>query len=139
MIAVSLAACRGSSDSTPTQPLPPDGTVAAEFRTDKTQYTIGNSAKLTMVNRSTSRFTMGVCSDVLERGVTGGWVEIPRESTPCIALAILIAPGDSATLTYDLKQATEPGTYRIRRQFTVESSGAGSQTYLRTNTFAMVR
>lgn len=135
---VGLAACGSTPDTTPTGVLPPDGTVAAEFRTDRTQYTMGSTAKLTMVNRSTQRFTMGVCDDVLERAVDGGWVEIPPPNTACIALALLIAPGDSATLSFDLKQATNVGAYRIRRRFLVER-GVGETTYLRSNTFTMVR
>lgn len=120
--------------------LPPDGVIAVDFRTDQLQYRIGaTTAKTMMINRSTSTLTMGVCNDVLELQVTGGWHEIPRGQEACITLAIIIAPGDSATLALNLQPATEQGTYRVRRQFTATQGGSATTMYKRTGTFTMVR
>jgi len=122
------------------QDLPPDSDIAVDFRTDKTQYQIGStSAKTVMVNRSPNTITMGVCNDVLELQVPGGWHEIPHPAVACIALAIVIAPGDSATLSVSLEQADSPGTYRIRRFFSAVQGSTSSTMYRRTNTFRMLR
>ena len=90
----SLAAC-GSEQSAlePLRPqvLPPEGTIAVDFRTDQSQYKFGASAKTTLVNHSTSTLTMGVC-DVLKRAVEGGWAEVPGSANvACIALALIVA------------------------------------------------
>lgn len=139
LYASGLAACAKEHTDTPAGPLPPDSNVAAEFRTDKTQYTIGGSAKTVMVNRSTSTFTMGYCNDVLERQSGTDWVEIPPGNVACIALALIIAPGDSATLPLDLRLAASTGVYRVRRLFSVSTGNSSQQAYVRTNTFVMVR
>lgn len=133
------AACHSESVLAP-QDLPPDSDIAVDFRTDKTQYRSGESAKTVMVNHSPNTLTMGVCNDALELKVTGGWHEMrPSVAVACIALAIIIAPGDSATLSVNLQPADSPGTYRIRRFFSVVQSGTSSTMYRRTNTFTMVR
>ncbi len=138
LMAAGLAAC-GSDGTLDPQVLPPDSDIAVDFHTDKPQYTLGGSARLTMVNHSTSTLTMGVCNDVLERAVANGWVEIPPPAVACIALALVIAPGDSATLTFNLGIAPSPGTYRVRRHFSASQGGTGSTMYRRTNTFLIVR
>ena len=138
----SLAAC-GSEQSAlePLRPqvLPPEGTIAVDFRTDQSQYKFGASAKTTLVNHSTSTLTMGVC-DVLERAVEGGWAEVPGSANvACIALALIVAPGDSATIPLGLSLASEPGTYRARRRLYAETGSTPQSQYRRTNTFTMVR
>jgi len=132
------AACHSESVLKP-QDLPPDSDIAVDFRTDKTQYQIGGTAKTVMVNHSPNTITMGVCNDVLELQVPGGWHEIPRPAIACVALAIVIAPGDSATLSVSLEQADSPGTYRFRRFFSVVQGSSSTTMYRRTNTFTMVR
>jgi hypothetical protein len=121
------------------QNLPADSDIAVDFRTDKTQYRIGESARTVMVNHSPNTITMGVCNDVLELQVTGGWHEIAPGAVACIALALIVAPGDSVSLALDLKKANTPGTYRVRRFFSVAQGGTASTMYRRTNTFTMVR
>jgi len=132
------AACHSAHVLEP-QDLPPDSDIAVDFRTDKTQYQIGASARTVMVNHSPNPLTMGVCNDALELQVPGGWYEIPHPAIACIALAIVIAPGDSATLSVSLEHADSPGTYRIRRFFSVVQGNASSTKYRRTNTFTIVR
>jgi len=132
------AACRSESVLAP-QDLPPDSDIAVDFRTDKAQYQIGASAKTVMINHSPSTITMGVCNDVLELQVTGGWHEIAPRAVACIALAVIVAPGDSVSLALDLTQAETPGTYRVRRFFSVAQGGTSSTMYRRTNTFTMVQ
>jgi len=138
VFAASLAACASEHVVDP-GPLPPDGVIAVDLRTDRVQYVIGGSGKTTMVNRSPDTITMGVCGDVLERESVGTWVEIPPGVVACIALALIVAPGDSVTLALDLKTATSPGTYRVRRQFSVSHGLAGESMYRRSNTFTMSR
>lgn len=121
------------------EPLPPESAVAADFHTDKTQYAMGAAAKTTMVNRSADVFTMGVCNDVLERNTGEAWVEIPPGTVACIALAVIVNPGDSVTLALDLKPATMAGTYRVRRQFSVSRGTTAETVYRRSNTFAVTR
>jgi hypothetical protein len=132
------AACHSESVLDP-QDLPHDSNIAVDFRTDKAQYQIGASAKTVMVNHSPNTITMGVCNDVLELQVTGGWHEIPPAAVACIALAVIVAPGDSVSLALDLKRADTPGTYRVRRFFSVAQGNTSSTMYRRTNTFTMVR
>ena len=138
VVTASLAAC-GGEDTLAPQVLPPDSDIAVEFRTDQPQYTIGASAKTTMVNRTTSTLSMGVCNDVLERAVDAGWVEIPPGNVACIALALVVPPGDSVTLSLDLRLASSPGTYRVRRHFSATTGGRTETMYRRTGSFAMVR
>lgn len=138
-ITLGQAACHKEHPLEP-QVLPPDGAIAVDFRTDQQQYRIGASAKTTMVNRSPDTITMGVCSDALEREVTGGWAEIlPNVAIACIALALIVPPGDSVTLSYNLILASTPGTYRVRRQFSVQHGTSSEGMYRRTNTFTVVR
>lgn len=132
------AACHAESALQP-QDLPPDSDIAVDFRTDKPQYQLSASAKTVMVNHSANTITMGVCNDVLEVQVTGGWHEIPPAVVACIALAVIVAPGDSVSLALDLKKADTPGTYRVRRFFSVAQGGTSSTMYRRTNIFTMVR
>jgi hypothetical protein len=134
-----LAACAHDHVTAPPAPLPPDGVIAVDFRTDKTQYVIGGAATGTMVNHSPDTITLGWCNDVLERAETGGWVEIPPLIVACPALAILMAPGDSVTFGLDLRTATTPATYRVRRQFSVIHGTTAESMYRRSNAFAMTR
>jgi hypothetical protein len=137
-VMVGLAACSHERVVAP-GPLPPDGVIAVDLHTDKTQYVIGGAAKTTMVNHSPDTITMGLCNDVFERDDAAGWVEIPQPLVACPALAIIVAPGDSATLTLDLKMATTPATYRVRRQFSVVHGTTAESMYRRSNSFVMAR
>ncbi len=138
LMTLGQAACQKDQVLDP-QVLPPDSDIAVDFRTDKLQYQIGpTSAKTVMVNHSTSTITMGVCNDELELQVTGGWYEIPHPPVACIALAIIVAPGDSATLSVSLESAKSPGTYRFRRFFSVVQGTSTTTMVRRTNTFTML-
>ncbi len=138
LLTVSLTACASERVVQPV-PLPPDGAIAVDFRTDRVTYTMGGAAKTTMVNRSPDTITMGVCNDVLERESGVAWVEVPPGTVACIALALILAPGDSVALNVDLKLATSPGTYRVRRQFSVVHGSSAETMYRRSNTFAVNR
>ncbi len=138
VITASLAACRSDEVLVPS-PLPADSEIAVDFHTDKTQYATGASAKTTMVNHSQNTLTMGVCNDVLERAAGAIWVEIPPPAVACIALAVVIVPGDSATLSLDLSRATIAGTYRVFRHFSVAHGTTAETAYRRTNTFVVTR
>jgi hypothetical protein len=120
-------------------PLPPDGTAAVDLHTDKSQYRIGDSAKSTMVNHTPDVITMGVCSDVLERDSGAQWVEVPQPLIACPAIALIVNPGDSVTLSLNLGPASTPATYRVRRQFSVSHGSSSESTYRRSNTFTMSR
>lgn len=133
------AACRSESVLAP-QDLPPDSDIAVDFHTDKGQYQIGGTAKTIMVNHSANTITMGVCNDVLELQVPGGWHEMRSSiAIACIALAVVVAPGDSTTLSLDLSPATKVGTYRVRRFFSAVQGGTSTTIYRRTNTFSIVK
>lgn len=139
LLALGLPACHHATVLEP-QMLPTDSNIAVDLRTDQPQYRIGTTtAKTMMVNRSPSTITMGVCNDVLELQVTGGWHEMERANVACIALALIVAPGDSASLALDLASATVPGTYRVRRFFSVTQGNAATTMYRRSNTFTIVR
>ena len=134
------AACHNEPLLAP-ETLPPDSDIAVDFRTDQSQYRVGaTSAKTVMVNHSTNTLTMGVCNDALELRVTGGWHEMRRSvAIACIALAVVVPPGDSVSLSLDLSPATKVGTYRVRRFFSVVQGSSSTTMYRRTNTFTMVR
>ncbi|MDQ8154242.1 MAG: hypothetical protein P3B98_06220 [Gemmatimonadota bacterium] len=138
LLAAGLIAC-GSEQVIVAGPLPPDGVIEVDFRTDKSQYTPGAAAKTTMVNRSTRTLVMGFCDDVLERQAGDVWVEIPPGNVACIAMALIIAPGDSATLALDLKTASVAGTYRVRRRFNATLGTSAELMYRRSNTFSVAR
>jgi hypothetical protein len=138
LLAAGFVSCGGEKVII-TDPLPPDGVIAVDFRTDKGQYVLGAAAKTTMVNHSTRTLTMGVCDDVLERQSGDVWVEIPPADVACIALALIIPPGDSATLALDLKPASVAGTYRVRRRFNATAGTSAELLYRRTNTFSVTR
>lgn len=137
-MAACMAAC-GSDSALGPGSLPPSSEIAVDLHTDNVQYRIGGSARLTMVNRSSDTVTLGACNDVLERLSWVTWEEIPPREIACLAAAIVLTPGDSATLPLDLRQATAQGRYRVRRHFSVARDGVSATMYRRSNVFTMLR
>lgn len=133
-----LVACGADKAAAPmVKPLPTETTVAVDFRTNAAQYTMASSGATTFVNKSTKTFVLGACEDVFERFDGTTWVEVPPLNLACPAIAILLSPGDSVTRGMDFRPISAAGTYRQRRQFSVQSDTI--QSFKRTNSFVVVR
>jgi hypothetical protein len=120
-------------------PLPPDRPLLIELLTDRAGYQLANSANVTITNRTSEPVLFGGCDDALEHQVGARWVEVPRLTYPCPAVAIGLDPGSSITLPFDLRSAITPGTYQLRRPFWKLQGSYSDRSYRRSNEFYLAK
>jgi hypothetical protein len=132
-----LAAC--DVDGLGDAALPPDGSLVVDLQTDRVAYSLAGSANITMTNRSTDTLLIGVCDDVLERHTDTRWVEVPPLHLACPAIGLLLDPQVPMTLPFDLRSASRPGVYRLRRPFSNWRGPASDKSYRRSNTFTLTQ
>jgi hypothetical protein len=134
----SLAASACQEDAYPSGPLLPDGTPAIVLTTDRTSYTPGSSATVTLRNEGSETVLFGVCSDALERRYpTGQWLALAPLPYACPDIALVLEAGASRTLPFDLRAASIAGMYRLRRAFLPEQGGLDEQFDRRSNEFVI--
>jgi len=115
-------------------PVPPDGAANVELRTDKAAYDRSEPGSVTIANQTSDTLYFGGCHDILERQVSGGWIEMAPIPSPCPALLLTSLPGVPITTGFDRRPATFPGTYRLRRGFQTY----GTPFFRRSNTFLIL-
>ena len=140
LLASLLAAFSCAGDSYLAGPLPPDGPTNIEVATDRSSYAIGSAASVTLRNESPDTVLFGACADVLERRLYDGrWVALSPLPQNCPDIAFLLEAGVSRLLPFDLGAATQPGTYRLRREFLPYRGGVEGTFYRRSNEFQIGR
>ena len=136
LILLTVGAC--SDPAGVSAPLPPDGPLLVQLQTDHSAYQLAGNALITMTNTTSETILFGGCEDALERQVGGTWVGIPPLMYPCPSVALSMAPGESLTHPLDLRAATVPGTYRLRRPFWPLNGAHVDRSYRRSNTFQLL-
>ena len=136
LLATVLAAPACAGDSYLAGPLPRDSQINIEVTTDRSSYAIGSSATVTLRNASPDTVLFGACADVLEKRLYDGrWVALSPYPQNCPDIAFLLGAGESRLLEFDLRSATQSGTYRLRREFLPYRGGLEGTFYRRSNEF----
>jgi len=100
-------------DSTPradTGNVPPGGEL--ELSTDKSSYRSGEQIMITLVNPTSNSYAYNPCTRLIEREVSGSWVE-HKEARICTMIAHILAPRSRRTERTELATGLEPGRYRV--------------------------
>ena len=137
LIVLATGAC--SDHDLVSAPLPPDGPLLIELQTDQAGYQVAGSATIRMTNQTSETVLFGGCDDALEHQVGTRWVEISSLHFPCPLVAIGLDPGTSITLPFDLRSATTPGKYRLRRPFWTVQGSYSDRSYRRSNEFYLAK
>lgn len=107
---VSSPAVQDTAPRADTGTVPPGGEL--QLRTDRTTYRGGEQMTLTLVNPTSNSYAYNPCTRLLEREVSGAWIEL-QEMRVCTMIAHILAPRSSRTETTELTKGLEPGRYRV--------------------------
>jgi hypothetical protein len=102
-LAVTLAACSSSTLSS----------LRLDITPDKSQYTAGNPAMVTIRNVGDEPVRYSFCAAEIQRQTPAGWVTESAELGSCTRIGLVLAPGVSATDRVDLPAILPAGTYRV--------------------------
>jgi hypothetical protein len=115
------------------------GTLHVQLTTDKTAYTAGNDAIVTLRNLGDLPVTYNLCDYHLQHSTSVGWITQIHGGLPCMAVITVLQPGDSASAPVPLPETLPSGTYRVYYPIIEESpqapSSANAQTRKSTNAF----
>jgi hypothetical protein len=91
-----------------------------EIRSDRQSYVQGESARITLVNRSQDGIEAYICLSDVEHLVGTGWQRVGRlmECELVIVPGHFLAPGDSVQKDVQLRQTlfSTPGDYRLKNE-----------------------
>lgn len=110
--------------------------LQAEFRTDRSEYSIGEEMIRTLTNAGDAKFGFNLCFAGLERQVDGTWESRGVDGDACILITNVLAPGEVVTDTLTVADARyEPGgTYRFVTRIGV---GHGEEKVVHSNSFTV--
>jgi hypothetical protein len=114
-LAALLAACSGS----PSEPAAP-GHV--RFAALATSYRAGDTVRAELRNTGETGVGYNFCDSRLERMEAFGWALAGSDSgpRPCLDILYNLKPGETAPTFRVLPAGTEPGTYRLRMEVSVD-------------------
>jgi hypothetical protein len=118
---VSAPAVHDSTPRADTGNVPLGGEL--ELRTDRSSYRPGEQMELTLVNPTNNTYTYNPCTRLLERQVSGGWIQL-EETRMCTMIAHILAPRSRRSERTELTKGLDPGAYRVILVLSVSGPGA---------------
>lgn len=91
----------------------PAASLAVTLATTRTDYVVGETISLELINRSAAPVGYGACSLRLERLDSNQWVLVKRGELACIAIMYIVGAGAARDLQFRLDQTLKPGVYRL--------------------------